>query len=516
MTWNILDLYHRAFKSFKSELAGGDQENKLRREICRTALSVEHLRAVRFTCDIKTDWIDEIEKGLPFIEKAILENRQFILQQGETLLIEKAKRVSRASVEHLSKHSEMITREPAPGADLVPDKIYVVENDSNFAVYENRFLYMLLCELVEFIDIRCAKILAFWDKYTAELTLKKDVEIGKRKLGFSLEMNEESQSEQSEMDPKSREIMERLADLGRQAAYLLQTPLMKDVSHAPRLKPPVTRTNVLKMDQNFKSAVALYDYLCAYEGDGFEITEHREEIDSFSDRVQEDFAELVATASYLTYRYGSRQQDVLDRRYEEENERRRDEEDRKYRELLASIRQKWQDGQMTAEEYVSALEKRNESLEADRNKLRATQNELHQCNETLRKTIKERDALEKAIAKLENDIVALKQALIDQEAGFRIELREQKDQFDLRLAELQSQYDELMERLLATDAQVHALRHQFNLPDGDYSGKEMLAELEREQKAFDKMFRAQWKKAKKTIRKKTFEALKDQDKEDKA
>ena len=103
MTWNILDLYHRAFKSFKSELAGGDQENKLRREICRTALSVEHLRAVRFTCDIKTDWIDEIEKGLPFIEKAILENRQFILQQGETLLIEKAKRVSRASVEHLSQ-----------------------------------------------------------------------------------------------------------------------------------------------------------------------------------------------------------------------------------------------------------------------------------------------------------------------------------------------------------------------------------------------------------------------------
>jgi len=508
MAWNFLDLYHRAFRAFRGEVACGKQENKLAREICRTPSSVEHLRAIHFSCEIKTDWIEAIERGLPFVEKAILENRQFILQQGETQLIEKAKRVSRASVEHLSKHSELITREPAPGADLVPDKIYVVENDSNFAVYENRFLYMLLCDLSEFIDLRCAKILEYWDKYTAELTLKKKVEIGKQKLDFVLSFTEESRGDKSEMDAEAKAAMDRVAELGRTVSFLLQTGLMKEMAHAPRLKPPVARTNVLKMDQNFKAAVELYDFLCAYEGDGFRMTEHHEDTDRFADTMQEEFAELVTTSSYLTWRYGSGQSEELDRRFELENERRRDEEDREYRKLLAETKAKWQSGEVTAEEYVQALEKRNEALENDRNELRITQNELHLCNESLRGMTKLRDSLAEKIERLEANIVALKQEMADQASAFRSELRAQKEKYEAELAALREEYEALTERMLATEAQVHALRHEHGLPDGDYSSREMLGELERERKAFDKMFNAQWKKAKKNIRKQAFSKAK--------
>ena len=42
---------------------------------------------------------------------------------------------------------------------------------------------------------------------------------------------------------------------------LLSTPLMEIAGKAPRLKPPITKTNVLKRDNNFKGAMALYEYV---------------------------------------------------------------------------------------------------------------------------------------------------------------------------------------------------------------------------------------------------------------
>ena len=66
-----------------------------------------------------------------------------------------------------------------------------------------------------------------------------------------------------------REKLERLERILRSIYYFLQTPLMVEVAKADKLKPPVTKTNVLRMDKNFKEVVALYDYITAYDRDGF-------------------------------------------------------------------------------------------------------------------------------------------------------------------------------------------------------------------------------------------------------
>ena len=155
---------------------------------------------------------------------------------------------------------------------------------------------------------------------------------------------------------------------------------------------------------------------------------------------------------------------------------------------------------------MQALEERNESLESDRNTLRVTQVELHTCYDSLRQMTLLRDDLAHATEALKEKIVAAKQELAEQASSFKIQLREQKEAYEKEIAELQEQYDQLMEQLRVADAQVHALRHEYGLPDGDYSEREMIRELERERKAFDKMFRAHWGVAKKKIRKQAFAA----------
>ena len=64
--------------------------------------------------------------------------------KGETRLPdpEKVKNVSKDSVAHLARHSNLITRYEE-GEDIIPDRLYTVERLSDYAVYENRFLYML-------------------------------------------------------------------------------------------------------------------------------------------------------------------------------------------------------------------------------------------------------------------------------------------------------------------------------------------------------------------------------------
>ena len=116
--------------------------------------------------------MDEIERGLGFIEKAINEERQFIRSEGEVAPIEKIKHVSRESVEHLARHSNLITRENEDG-DLMPEKLYTVERLNNYAVYENRFLYMVLLRLADFVSVRYDRIVKLTNTYRGESAVQK-------------------------------------------------------------------------------------------------------------------------------------------------------------------------------------------------------------------------------------------------------------------------------------------------------------------------------------------------------
>ena len=140
---NQSDAYYRGLLAYKKLTA--EQRDCLRDSRAFTeAEGEERVTVTRAVCIVDEAWIKAIEAGLIHIEKAIKEERQFIYSNGEVIPIEKVKHVSKDSVEHLARHSSLITRIPE-GPDLIPDQLYTVERLSDYAVYENRFLYMLLC-----------------------------------------------------------------------------------------------------------------------------------------------------------------------------------------------------------------------------------------------------------------------------------------------------------------------------------------------------------------------------------
>lgn len=528
---NQLSIYHRAFKAYLKELetakadrklhdslAAGrveykaylkelekaEDDPKLRESILAGHTDKEYMDSTRYSCTVETDWIEQIEAALPYLEKAVMENRQFILQNGNTVLIEQAKRISKTSVEHLAHHSELITHAPEPEQDLIPDKIYVVENENNYAIYENRFLYMLLCQLQEFVDTRYSKIIKVWNSFSSDLVMNKKVRFGKRTLKYAISLHEDAEDDPStSYDQKTQAIIERLRAVQQAITALLNTALMKEVSHAPMLKPPITRTNVLKMDPNFRETVALYDFLMQYQKDGYTIHEIHERIEPFSAEATSDFAEILATLSYLSYRYGGCLEDEMEKQYREEELQLREARDREALEQLAQMKQQITASGKSVEQYLRALEQRNITLEKERITQRQLETQIFEQEQEVRDQKSACHELQISVTNLEKSLKQQKGAMQRQKAQLEQEMQQMKETHRRLMDEKQRQIEEIEEKLTVTSARLLGVRQEHGLitPDDDFTSKERFLELEQEYAAFQKFFAGQWKSAKKQIRK---------------
>lgn len=532
MVKNQLSIYHRAFKSFLKELQSAkadrklqeallanqqehraylaklkkaESEPKLREAIIGGYKGQERLDAKRSTCEVDTDWIETIEFALPYLEKAIMENRQFILQNGNTVLIEQAKRISKSSVEHLAHHSELITHEAKPGEDMIPDKIYVVENTDNYAVYENRFLYMLLLNLQDFVDSRYSAIVKTWNSFASELVMDKTVRFGKRTMEYSITLRENAENDETtSYDAKTSEILGRIRRIQQQVTMLMTTPLMKDVSRAPLLKPPITRTNVLRMDTNFREAVALYDFLTEYHKDGYTVQEYHQTMEPFSLEALEDFSEILAGLSYLTYRYGGNIQDEMEQDYLAEELIMKELRDKEIVAHLAQLKKELSASGKSLDEYLLALEQRNVVLEKERIEQRVFEKQLYERDNTIQQQNKQCRKLELSVSELENEVVQQEAIQKRREAQFNQEMDLMKEAHRCEIEEKEEQIDQLNEKMDILNARLLGIRQEHGLitAEDDYSSKEGFAELQREYGAFRRFFDAQWKQAKKSIRKK--------------
>ena len=300
---NQLDVYYRALLDYKKAIDDDKDCVRLNNAFLSADSDSDKLVITKATCTIDEEWVLEIEKGLVFIEKAIKEDRQFILSQGEVVPIEKVRSVSKESVTHLAKHSDLIT-EYEEGEDIVPDKLYTVERLNDYTVYENRFLYMLLCYLRDFVSLRYSKIVEATNKYDAVLTLNKEFMIGKEKINYSVNLHDVRQDDEYLKEHNSaREIIDRIMLILKAVLSFLATPLMEYQAKVPMIKPPITKTNVLKMNNNFKGAVALYDYIISYNQPGYNIENQVTTISPFPSDMGSEFALAGGMLNFLSYEY---------------------------------------------------------------------------------------------------------------------------------------------------------------------------------------------------------------------
>ena len=539
------DLYYRAFREYR-ELTARERENQnQRRAIATSGAELDRLETVKNICVIDEEWVKEIEKGLVFVEKAIREERQFIRNDGEVVPIEKAKSTSKASVVHLARHSDLITHLPSdPSDDLIPDKIFLLEKNSDYAVYENRFLYMLLVYARDFIKVRLDKIREARNMCHIDMHLQKDVKFGSRHIVYESTLTEDRKDKAvSAWDKKNLELYDRIEMAEHWVQALLNTSLMDQVSKVAMIKPPITKTNVLKMNHNFKMAVALYEYLSSYDGDGYDMQEIRKSYAPFAADIADELAETVLLSSFLAYKCANNLEGELKRSLEDAKKAEAIEREAELETKVKRLKRRIAESGESTEEYMLALEarcraleesaRRTEIVEAERDALAA---ELAETERRYGSIFNGVDILTEETAQAKNENTELRASFEAEKAGLVGELevkktaylaeldeknRDYRRECDERVAQIRRDceqrisearaeteqvrrdYEALEERKRMISAELHGLRRKcgYKTDGEDYTSKERLDELEKEYIAFIRFFNGEWKKTKKSIRK---------------
>ena len=362
---NELDVYYRALLGYKKETAESNKCAALRSAIAESSVDGDKITVKTATCTIEEDWVNAIEAGLIHIEKAIKMERQFIRSNGEVIPIEKVKHVSRESVEHLAKHSSLITKYEE-GEDITPEKLYTVERLNDYAVYENRFLYMLLCYLRDFVTLRYNEILDLTNKYDATIDFDKKVTNGRQTMTYKVSMHDVRRDDDYlKAHNPAKDIIDRIDLILKTVLAFLATPLMEEAGKAPMLKPPITKTNVLKMNNNFKGAVALYEFIVAYDKKGYNIEISEKVIAPFRDELAHEMAEAGGMIAFLAYEWGLGLKAELKEAYRREEERRAALEIEQRAERIAAMKRRLKSSGVGIEEYVITLEKQLKALEGE-------------------------------------------------------------------------------------------------------------------------------------------------------
>ena len=511
-----MNVFYRAFLDYKKKTEAERNIRKMREALQSAATDNDELEAVRLSCNIDEEWIKIIEEGLVHVEKAINEERQFIRKEGEVVPIEKIKRVSTETVRHLAKHSNLITREPEPGDDVLPEKLYMSENLSDYAVYENRFLYMLLCYTRDFINVRLDKILEFGK--TCRITMKtgKNTRIGKKFIQYQSSLFYEDKDDRLGNEEQNK-LVERIETAQRLTVALLLTPLMREVSKAPMLSPPITRTNVLRMNVHFKAALEMYGKLTAYTQNGYTLHEEKNTYKPFPDACNLEMSEIVLLQTYLAYKYGNKQEAALKKAYDAQEAQEHERKKQEAAQRLLTAKQQLLDKEITAEEYILLQEEHIKLLEQDSQELKRAESKIGRLNEKIQAQETDIQALQESALHLNEALMekseqlrakdgelAAKAKEIEADCQKRIQAVEAEKLLEKKATEAaKAECQKMDEERRLTQAQLHGLRQRYNLiPEGeDYTSKEHFQELEKEFDAFEAFLKKQWNYTKKRIRK---------------
>ena len=452
---SYLDTYYRAFIDYRKNTVQDKDCGSQRTATKKANAKKDNVIVTRKICHVNTDWIETIEKGLEHVDKAIREERQFIRSNGEVVDIEKVKSVSKDSVKHLAQHSNLITRY-TEGEDIIPDRLYIVERLNDYAVYENRFLYMMLCYLRDFITVRYNKILELEHTYNATMAMNKKIEMPRRRISLDISLAETRSDDPFLKErSESKDVIARIRDILEYVHAFLNTPLMQEVSKVPMIKPPITKTNVLRMNNNFRGALALYEYAVAYQGDGYTVEEKVQKIQPFRIDMADEFSEIVLLSSFLTYQHGMGIKAALQEAFEAEEERRRLEMEQKHLEQLRALRRRIEESGESPEEYMLMLERRNRVLEADSEQLKVALKQIADLEARNEYLTNENNELTQRIddlrVKMENMEIAHKK-----------EIETLNDYYERKMAALCAHYEQIMTDMReAHAAEISALQDRF-------------------------------------------------------
>lgn len=360
-----------------------------------------------------------------------------------------------------------------------------IDEQESFAIYENRVLLTLIHKALMFVDDKYSKMKDVPNDSYNNITMNRHLELNQQKLDFSVNyVNENHESFAEDLDVEDIESLsdfDRIRRIRQGLNECLATPLMKEIAKEPQVKPPLTETNLLKENPNFKKAVELWSFLDTYKKQGFELV-GEEYNGKMTDENKEDvYLAMEFQHFMMSITTNPALRKMLQEKYEEENALAKEESDRpeKVKEVVL-------------EAQIEAV--RKEETEIRLKEIREREKQILDLNSEIKSLKITLDQKEQQILTLKGQISALQ----DELDNTKNELKETK----LKLLEAQKEIERLKEETEKLTAEITELKEtlenereshakQVEQMNADFAEKTRIAEenfanrLSAKQKEFD-------------------------------
>lgn len=415
---------------------------------------------------IDMDWVVAIEETLPYIQKAIDEQRRFIKQVENVVRIELARKVGPESVKHLSQHTNFIAKVDDDGM-VTPNKILTTEREESFAIYENRVLMTLIRKALIFVDDKYSKMKDVPNDSYNKIQMERQVNFNDKKIEFSINYINESHDKLADdldvLDVSELSDFDRIRRIRSTLNEFLNTQLMREIAKEPEVRPPITQTNLLKKNPNFKKAMELWTFLDSYKRTGFEIVSE-DYHGKMDEQIQQDvyfamgfehFMMSIATNPGL--------RNILQQKYEEENARIAEEEAKpeKTREAvmkaqLDAVRKEEMEIRLRE---IREREKKILDLTNEVKNLKVTLEQKEQQILTLKGQI---SALQDQINELKEELKETKLKLLEAENEIKA-LKAENQALKEKIEELNKTIDELNNKIAGLNEQIRVLNDRIQV-----------------------------------------------------
>lgn len=360
-----------------------------------------------------------------------------------------------------------------------------IDEQESFAIYENRVLLTLIHKALMFVDDKYSKMKDVPNDSYNNITMNRHLELNQQKLDFSVNyVNENHENMAENLDVKDIESLsdfDRIRRIRQGLNECLATPLMKEVAKEPQVRLPLTQTNLLKENPNFKKAVELWNFLDTYKKQGFELV-GEEYNGKMTDENKEDvYLAMEFQHFMMSITTNPALRKMLQEKYEEENALAKEEADRPEKVK-----------EMVLEAQIEAV--RKEETEIRLKEIREREKQILDLNSEIKSLKITLDQKEQQILTLKGQISALQ----DELDNTKNELKETK----LKLLETQKEIERLKEETEKLTAEITELKEtlenervshakQVEQMNADFAEKTRIAEenfanqLSAKQKEFD-------------------------------
>ncbi len=222
------------------------------------------------------DWVSKIDLACPYLDNIVRNPKLMLIREEETVKVEKAKKISVASIKDLSRHTQYIDKIDEKTNEVSPSKIMIERSEETFNTYENRFLYTLIYNVSRFINKKEEELENIEIRDEKVLEYAATTSTGKEKVNIEFKITSNEIPEEGEENIKEKKIQQEIEKIKAQIQGIkafvrswqgseMYTTLEKQ--RISLVSPPIKKTNLILKNPNFQVASKLWDFLQMYDDD---------------------------------------------------------------------------------------------------------------------------------------------------------------------------------------------------------------------------------------------------------